>query len=131
MLSKTSLALFALPAALALPSGHHARQEGAAAFAATTTFDFSQATAFPDSGLSIDSGTIGSKPLSHNFDAANVAVKDGYLQLLVPGGQEGQQTISSAQVSTTFDVKYASVRTWAILTEVAGVCNGRLPSPSL
>lgn len=97
-------------------------------FASTTTFAFT-GTTLP-TGLSIDTGVVATTPLAHDFEASNVAVSDGFLVLTVPGGQEGQSTISSAEVATEFDVLYASVRTSAILTEVAGVCNGKLKRPS-
>jgi len=118
------LALLAIRGALALPATtastpHLARPS----FASTTTFDFAHATALP-AGLSIDTGTVEGTPLAHSFDAANVKVADGFLQLKVPGGQQGRQCISCAEVATTFQVKYASVRTYAVLTEVPGVCNG-------
>jgi hypothetical protein len=58
-----------------------------------------------------------------SVNAENVAVKDGYLQLKVPGGQ--QKPYKCAQVDTTVtNILYASVRTVAILTKTPGVCNG-------
>jgi beta-glucanase (GH16 family) len=78
------------------------------------------------SGLTIDTGFIAKdqpNTLNHRFDAKNVVVKDGFLQLTVPGGQTGD-TISSAEVATTFELLHGSVTTYAILTDTAGVCNG-------
>lgn len=64
------------------------------------------------------------------FEEKNVVVRDGFLELRVPGGQKptdgGRGPISCAEVGTTFEVKYASVKTYAILSEEPGVCNGRL-----
>jgi hypothetical protein len=53
----------------------------------------------------------------------NVNVRDGYLELLVNGGQT-IGPFTSGEVVTDFNVASASVRTVAILTEPAGVCNG-------
>lgn len=77
------------------------------------------------SDLSISTYLVGSDgaPLAHTFDEKNVVIKDGYLQLTVPGGQTGD-VISSAEVATTFKLRHASVTTYAILTDTAGVCNG-------
>ncbi|GIZ42605.1 hypothetical protein CKM354_000586500 [Cercospora kikuchii] len=62
------------------------------------------------------------------FEEKNVVVRDGFLELRVPGGQKptdgGRGPISCAEVGTTFEVKYASVKTYAILSEEPGVCNG-------
>ncbi|KAH6886995.1 concanavalin A-like lectin/glucanase domain-containing protein [Thelonectria olida] len=61
---------------------------------------------------------------THTFTPNNVIIRDGYLQLLVNGGQTAKP-YKSAQIETTVtNIKYASVRTVAILTEPAGVCNG-------
>ncbi|KAF9880824.1 glycoside hydrolase family 16 protein [Colletotrichum karsti] len=53
------------------------------------------------------------------FSPANVLVKDGYLQLWVKN-----KSFRSGEVTVLQKVKYASVRTVAILSEPAGVCNG-------
>ena len=93
-------------------------------FAATTTFVFTSSTL--PTGLVIDTDLIsGGSPdlLDHKFDEKNVAVNDGFLELTVPGGQTGD-VISCAEVATDFNVLYGSVRTYAVLTETAGVCNG-------
>lgn len=96
-----------------------------AQFAATTTFDFASNAKPTDLRIStdlIEDNTPGL--LSHKFDEQNVVFRDGFMELIVPGGQSGKQVISSAEIATDFDVLYGSVRTYAILTETAGVCNG-------
>ena len=84
-------------------------------------------------GLRVSTDYIGAGDpdlLSHQFEESNVVVEDGYLQLIVPGGQEGESVISTAEITTDFDILYGSVSTYAILTEEPGVCNG-LPSTLL
>jgi hypothetical protein len=106
-------------------------------FAATTTWKF-EGNTLP-TGLVKSTGTVEGAEglLDHRFDKKNVYVEGGYLNLLVPGGQEGKQVISTAEVATAFSTLYGSVRVEAILTEVAGVCNGMsrkssiFPSPKL
>lgn len=94
------------------------------AYAATKAFTFTGSTL--PAGLYASNYKVGRSgaPLAHKFDPANVKVRNGFLELIVPGGQKGKSTISSAEVETTFTTLYGSVRTWAILTEVPGVCNG-------
>ena len=92
-------------------------------FATSTTWTFGPSAALP-AGLSAATDFIAGSPLTHTFAKSNVKVEDGFLILNVPGGQAGNSDISSAEISTDFQVKYASVRTWAILTEEPGVCNG-------
>lgn len=57
------------------------------------------------------------------FEEQNVQVRDGFMDLIVPGGQT-TSPIRSAEVGTEFEVLYGSVRTYAILTDEPGVCNG-------
>lgn len=92
-------------------------------FSASTTWTFGASGALP-SGLSAAADHIDGTPLSHTFTPSNVHIADSFLHLTVPGGQAGSADISSAEISTTFAVRHASVRTWAILTEEPGVCNG-------
>jgi hypothetical protein len=73
-------------------------------------------------------------PYNHQFDASNVQVSNGFLNLKVPGGQHpisptrnnpNGTPISCAEVITTeCNIKYASVRTNAILSNVPGTCQG-------
>ncbi|KAF4443964.1 glycoside hydrolase family 16 protein [Fusarium austroafricanum] len=61
---------------------------------------------------------------THVFKSSNVKIRNGYVELTVPGGQK-QMPYKSAEIATDFEnIKYASVRTTAILSEPAGVCNG-------
>ncbi|KAK2000969.1 concanavalin A-like lectin/glucanase [Colletotrichum falcatum] len=93
---------------------------GGYGYANRAIFDFAGRTSLPD-GLYASTWPIGD---THRFDASNVVVDGGYLNLKVPGGQTAKP-YSSAEVSTTFsNIKYASVRTVAIFSEPAGVCNG-------
>lgn len=58
------------------------------------------------------------------FVSANARVADGYLELLMQGGQT-EKPYNGGQVYTRErGIKHASVRTTAILSEPAGVCNG-------
>lgn len=97
-----------------------------AQFSASTTWDFAMVDAIPtDLHVSTDHIKADSdSPMSHTFETSNVAIEDGFLVLNVPGDQAGKSDLSSAEVVTTFDMMYGSVRTWAILTEEPGVCNG-------
>ncbi|KAG5760504.1 hypothetical protein H9Q72_011396 [Fusarium xylarioides] len=61
---------------------------------------------------------------THVFTSSGVKVRNGYLELTVPGGQKSKP-YKAAEVATEIEnIKYASVRTTAILSEPAGVCNG-------
>ncbi|WYZ35153.1 hypothetical protein EsH8_I_001429 [Colletotrichum jinshuiense] len=89
-------------------------------YANKLVFDFSKNPSFP-SGLQKSNWPIGDE---YRYDPANVVISGGYLNLKVPGGQNAQP-YSSAEVATTVsNIKYASVRTVAIFSEPAGVCNG-------
>ncbi|KAF4984576.1 hypothetical protein FZEAL_252 [Fusarium zealandicum] len=61
---------------------------------------------------------------THTFTPSNVAVRNGYLELLVNGGQTKMPYKSGEIVTVIENIKYASVRTVAIFSEPAGVCNG-------
>ncbi|KPM43937.1 hypothetical protein AK830_g2575 [Neonectria ditissima] len=61
---------------------------------------------------------------AHTFTPSNVNVADGYLELLVDGGQTDMPYMSGEIVTDVQNILYASVRTVAILSEPAGVCNG-------
>ncbi|UPK95868.1 hypothetical protein LCI18_006803 [Fusarium solani-melongenae] len=61
---------------------------------------------------------------SHSFLPANVKVRNNYLELHVPGGQTKMPYKSAEVVTDVQNIKYASVRTTAIFSEPAGVCNG-------
>lgn len=67
---------------------------------------------------------------THVYTPSGVKVRNGYLELTVPGGQKSKP-YKSAEVATEIEnIKYASVRTTAILSEPAGVCNGTFNQPS-
>ncbi|KAK5169023.1 uncharacterized protein LTR77_006332 [Saxophila tyrrhenica] len=120
MYSSTILPALCVGLAAAAP----AMEQRQAGYAATTTWEFTGNTL--PTGLTASTWQVDAdKPglLNHRFDAENVVVQDGAMLLTVPGGQQGQQTISSAEVAT-FSVLYGSVRVEAQLTEVAGVVNG-------
>jgi hypothetical protein len=93
-------------------------------YASTTTFTFAGA-ALP-TGLVASNWPIGEAPYQHEYKPENAVVSDGFLNLIVYGGQEGDEVITSAEVSTDFTVASARVETYAILTDVPGVCNGTL-----
>ncbi|KAF7197864.1 Beta-glucanase [Pseudocercospora fuligena] len=90
-------------------------------FASTTTFDFAGNT-FP-TGLVKSDWPVEDEPLSRLLVPENVRVQDGFMELLVPGGQS-ESPILCAEVATEFRVQSASVRTYAILTDEHGVVNG-------
>ncbi|GAB7360410.1 hypothetical protein MBLNU230_g8367t1 [Neophaeotheca triangularis] len=77
-------------------------------------------------GLHVSDTQIGAPPglLQRKHDQQNVVVKDGFLHLTVPGRQHGRDPLSCAEVRTAFKVRYGSVKTYAILTETPGICNG-------
>ena len=59
-------------------------------------------------------------PFDHKYDASNVIVRNGFLELRVPGGQKGP-VITSAEVFTgDKNILYGSVRTKAIFSTVPG-----------
>lgn len=102
-----------------------------AQYASQTTFTFPGNTL--PTGLTVssypvyeDKVTSGQGPkYDRIFEEKNVVVKDGFMELHVPGGQT-DSPISCAEVGTTFEVQYGSIRTYAILAEEPGVCNGGL-----
>ena len=62
---------------------------------------------------------------NHSFVPENVSVKDGWLNLKVPGGQTSN-SISCAEVTTTAsNILFASVRVKAKLSGEPGVVNGK------
>ena len=90
-------------------------------------FDHSQTFTF-ESG-SLPQGLIASNyelgAGTHRYTPDNVNVRDGYLELLVPGGQTSMPYACGEINTEVSNILYASVRTVAILTEPAGVCNGK------
>ncbi|KAI9148041.1 Beta-glucanase-like protein [Paramyrothecium foliicola] len=58
-----------------------------------------------------------------SFVARNAVVRNGYLELINSGGSA--RPYAGGEITTAVkNIKYASVRTVAILTETPGVCNG-------
>ena len=114
MFSSATVVLPLLAAPLAL----------AQTYASTTTFEFAGA-ALP-TGLVASEWPIGEAPYQHEYRRENVVVSDGYLNLIVPGGQQDDEVIWSAEISTDFTVASARVETYAVLTDVPGVCNGEM-----
>ncbi|KAE9579932.1 hypothetical protein CGCF415_v003693 [Colletotrichum fructicola] len=88
--------------------------DGKYGFQKNSYYDFSKATSLP-AGLKMSNYPVD----TYFFSPANVIVGGGYLQLWVKN-----KSFRSAEVTTTSKIKYASVRTVAILSEPAGVCNG-------
>lgn len=79
-----------------------------------------EGSTLPD-GLSPSNYGVGG---SQEYVPENVIVRDGYVDLLVNGGQTAMPYTCAEFVTDVTNIKYASVRTVAILTEPAGVCNG-------
>lgn len=73
-------------------------------------------------GLERSAYPVGS---THTYLRENAIVRDGYLELLVNGGQTSMPYTCAEVVTSASNIRYASVRTVAILTEPAGVCNGK------
>ncbi|KAL9091847.1 MAG: hypothetical protein Q9159_001219 [Coniocarpon cinnabarinum] len=98
---------------------------GVGSFATHVVYDFSTLSALPSELTSIPE----SEPREHGkysrtYDPELVNVTDGAAMLTVPGGQN-QSPIRGAMMQTVEEhIKYASVRTTAILTSTKGVCNG-------
>src|ERR1700761_2275579 len=89
--------------------------QAASGYQRSTTFTFTGNTL--PSGLQISTYTVGASGgyKARQFAEKNAVVAGGYLNLTVPGGQTGN-TISCGQITTTFNVLHASVKTYAILT---------------
>jgi hypothetical protein len=76
-------------------------------------------------GLYASNYPVGS---THLYRSENVNIRDGYLELLVNGGQTSMPYTCGEVATEVANIRYASVRTVAIFTEPAGVCNGKPPS---
>lgn len=104
--------------------------EGAGTFMQSATYTF-PGTTLP-SGLIASSDQLirdqaNGAPYNHIFQNSNVFVKDGHLNIKVPGAQTPasapDQAISSGEVFTEVsDILYASVRTHAIFSSEPGTC---------
>lgn len=96
----------------------------------STTFTFQNGSLPP--GLCATAHTVsgnGSSLIDRKFSPENVYVSGGLLQLKVPGGQTGSGTVSCAEVATSFETLYGSMRVWAMLSDTEGVCNGMCLGP--
>lgn len=97
-----------------------------AQYASTRTFTF-EGNTLPTGLASYGSfvpGGENTKYEGHEFQPELPYVEGGYLNLCVPGGQQNEAVIWSAEVQTNFTVSAARVNTWATLTNTAGVVNG-------
>jgi hypothetical protein len=93
-------------------------------YASTTTFEFLGSTL--PTGLSASEYKVGKIPNQHEYLPSNVEVSGGFLNLKVKGGQSGAAgPICGAEVTTDFTIASARVETYAILSEVPGVVNGK------
>lgn len=121
--SSTSTSIFTVQAAAATRKKTTTTSTSTTStYLSSTTFLF-QGTTLP-SGLSASTWLVNTQPQAHQFSPSNVYVSGGYLNLLVPGRQSSTANISAGEVSTDFTIASASVETYAILTNVPGVCNG-------
>ena len=106
----------------ATEDGCHWTVDGSSSFTNSLTIDFSILNAFPSDTIAISTDTIPSVPPIYTqlYTIGNVAIKDGTLQLKVPG----EQTVSpilGAEVSTTEkNILYGSVRTMMQISSVSG-----------
>ena len=99
---------------------------GSGSFTHTQTFDFTRTSIFPTADLVISNYSIeaGTAPHSQMYNSDQVSIRDGTLQLKVPGGQT-TSPIYGAEVQTTVqDILYGSVRTTVQVSEVPGTCHG-------
>lgn len=99
---------------------------GVGYFANHVVYDFSAAASQPSGLAAVANPANKQSTAPYSFDSQTdlVSYGGGYMQLLVPGGQN-TSPIHTAQVQTDVqDIFYASVRTTAILSDVAGTCHG-------
>lgn len=99
---------------------------GNMSFANRLYWDFSKLA----NGASVPNGLrVSGYPVSdtHVFVTQNAYINGGYLNLKVDGGQKAKPYKSGEVVTVAQNIKYASVRTVAVFSEPAGVCNGKPP----
>ncbi|KAM0751253.1 hypothetical protein T439DRAFT_229182 [Meredithblackwellia eburnea MCA 4105] len=75
-----------------------------------------------DVGLAVSAGTIGTTPYPHVFEASNVGIANSTLTLTVRPGLNSDGAISSAEVSTVWDILHGNITTRAKISAVAGTC---------
>ncbi|KAM3417473.1 hypothetical protein BST61_g5717 [Cercospora zeina] len=115
--------------ALALATLLFSPSTSAQSWATTTTYTFSDPTLptglIASSDLIQDTSSSPPAPHNHQFNPSNVQISQNFLHLIVPGNQTSSPIIQSAEISTTTaNILHASVRTFAILTNESGICNG-------
>ena len=101
--------------------------DGVGSFTHSQVFDFAQLSSIP-AFLEVSSYIVGAgnAPHAHEFSQNNVALKDGYLQLKVPGGQYSSP-IQGAEVSTSDkSIHLGSIRTLMQISTIPGTCHGTL-----
>lgn len=89
-------------------------------FSKRATYTFT-GTKLP-TGLSASTYNVGGNRV---FSTSNVVIKNGYLELHVPGGQTAMPYSCGQIVTDVNNIVSASVRTTAILTDIAGTINGK------
>lgn len=141
MLSPKSFAFLAIVVELVLGipadrSLNHRRRshevEGVGQFQKHSKYTF-DGPSLPE-GLRISNGELindqnHGAPYNHIFEASNVVLADGFLEIKVPGGQTPatapNSAISAGEVFTLeSDILYGSVRTKAMLSTVSGTVQG-------
>jgi hypothetical protein len=103
---------------------------GVGRFKQHVQYNFAKWTTFPpdlaisDYGITADPNDD-EHPFDQFYNTTNVILKRGRpLQLRVPGGQT-RGPIQGAEITTAYDdILYASVRTVAKVSKVAGTCHG-------
>lgn len=97
--------------------------DGSGSFTHTLTVDFSVLNALPSNTLAYSNDSIPSTTstsYSQHYTSDNVAVKDGALQLKVPGGQTTSPILGAEVYTTEESILYASVRTMMQISSVSG-----------
>lgn len=96
--------------------------DGSSSFTHTLNIDFSTLDAFPNDILAISTDSIprGPSPYTQLYTIDNVAVKDGALQLKVPGGQTASPILGAEVATTEKNILYGSVRTMMQISSVSG-----------
>ncbi|PFH53721.1 glycoside hydrolase family 16 protein [Amanita thiersii Skay4041] len=84
----------------------------------------SAASLLSSHGISIDTGLIGTTPIPHQFVAQNVLLGSGSVDLKVNAYNPSSGQVVSAEMATTDQFLYASVRTVLKSSGVPGVVEG-------
>ena len=96
--------------------------DGSSSFTHTLTIDFSTLNDFPSDTLAISTDNITALPPTYtqHYTVDNIAVKDGTLQLKVPGGQTASPILGAEVATTEKNILYGSVRTMMQISSVSG-----------